>query len=129
MSIFFKYILFCIVATIVNLATQRIFLNLIFIDYFFIALFFGTLTGLITKYILDKNLIFRDFNHSLKNHSNKFALYSFNGVCTTAIFWSMESLFHFIYETSFARELGAVIGLSIGYFIKYRLDKKYVFQQ
>tara|TARA_B100000989_G_scaffold271547_1_gene228382 strand:- start:1326 stop:1625 length:300 start_codon:yes stop_codon:yes gene_type:complete len=97
-------------------------------DYFFVALFFGTLTGLITKYVLDKNYIFHDFDSSLKNNSKKFSLYSYNGVLTTVIFWGTESFFYFLYATNFARELGAVIGLSIGYFIKYRLDKKYVFQ-
>ncbi len=128
MNILIKYALFCIVATIVNLTTQRIFLGLIFIDYYFVALLFGTLTGLIAKYFLDKNYIFNDFDHSLKNNSKKFTLYSFNGILTTIIFWSVESLFFFVYATNFARELGAVIGLSIGYFLKYRLDKKYVFQ-
>jgi len=128
MNIIFKYVLFCIVATIVNLATQRIFLGLIFIDYYFIALLFGTLIGLITKYILDKNYIFKDFDRSLKNNSKKFTFYSLNGVFTTVIFWGTESLFYFVYATNFARELGAVIGLSIGYLLKYRLDTKYVFQ-
>ena len=128
MNILLKYVLFCIFATLVNLATQRIFLELIFIDYYFIALLFGTLTGLIAKYFLDKNYIFNDFDHSFKNNSKKFTFYSFNGLFTTVVFWGMESLFFFIYGTNFARELGAVIGLSIGYFLKYRLDKKYVFQ-
>lgn len=128
MNLFIKYVLFCIVATLVNLVTQRIFLELIFIDYYLIALFLGTLTGLITKYILDKNYIFNDFDHSIKNNSKKFTLYTFNGVLTTAIFWGTESVFYFVYATTFARELGAIIGLSIGYFFKYKLDKKYVFQ-
>ena len=129
MNLFFRYILFCIVAIFVNLVTQRIFLELIFLDNYIIALVFGTLTGLISKYILDKNYIFKDFDHSLKNNSKKFTMYSFNGLFTTIIFWGMESLFYFVYSTTFARELGAMIGLSIGYFLKYRLDKKYVFQQ
>ncbi len=128
MTLFFRYVLFCIVAILVNLSTQRIFLEFLFMDYFFVALFFGTLTGLITKYVLDKNYIFHDFDSSLKNNSKKFSLYSYNGVLTTVIFWGTESFFYFLYATNFARELGAVIGLSIGYFIKYRLDKKYVFQ-
>ena len=128
MNFFFRYVLFCIVATIVNLVTQRIFLESVFIDYYLIALLFGTITGLITKYILDKNYIFKDLDHSLKNNSKKFTMYSFNGVFTTVIFWGTESLFYFVYGTTLARELGAVIGLSIGYFLKYRLDKKYVFQ-
>ena len=128
MTLFFKYVLFCMVAILINLITQRIFLESIFIDYYFIALFFGTLTGLIAKYILDKNYIFKDFDHSIKNNSKKFTLYALNGVSTTAIFWGTESIFYFVYKTTFARELGAVIGLSIGYFFKYKLDKKYVFQ-
>ena len=128
MNIFFKYVLFCVIAIFVNLTSQRIFLELIFLDNYIIALVFGTLTGLISKYILDKNYIFKDFDHSLKNNSKKFAIYSSNGIFTTIIFWGMESLFYFVYSTSSARELGAIIGLSIGYFLKYRLDKKYVFQ-
>ena len=128
MNIFFKYVLFCVIAIFVNLTSQRIFLELIFLDNYIIALVFGTLTGLISKYILDKNYIFKDFDHSLKNNSKKFTMYSLNGVFTTIIFWGMESLFYFVYSTSSARELGAIIGLSIGYFLKYRLDKKYVFE-
>lgn len=123
-----KYILFCVIATIVNLGVQRIFLGLIFPDNYFIALLFGTLFGLVTKYFLDKKYIFNYHNLSLKYNSIKFTLYSFNGIFTTLIFWGTESLFYFVYNTSFAREIGALIGLSIGYFLKYRLDKKYVFQ-
>ena len=128
MNIFFKYVLFCLVAILVNLTIQRIFLELIFEDNYIVALIFGTLTGLITKYFLYKNYIFKDFDHSLKNNSKKFTIYSENGFFTTIIFWGMESLFYFVYSTSFARELGAIIGLSVGYFLKFRLDKKYVFQ-
>ena len=128
MNIFFKYLLFCVVAIFVNLTSQRIFIELIFVDNYIIAILFGTLTGLISKYILDKNYIFKDFDHSLKNNSKKFTMYSLNGVFTTIIFWGLESLFYFVYSTTFARELGAILGLSIGYLLKYRLDKKYVFQ-
>ena len=128
MNLFFRYILFCIVAIFVNLVTQRIILELVFIDNYFIALLSGTLSGLIAKYILDKNYIFNDFDHSIKNNSKKFSLYTLNGVFTTAIFWGTESLFYYVYTTTLARELGAIIGLSIGYFFKYKLDKKYVFK-
>lgn len=128
MTFFSRYVLFCMIATLANLVTQRVFLELVFIDKFLIALLFGTLIGLITKYILDKNYIFKDFDHSIKNNSKKFTLYTFNGIFTTAIFWSTESIFYFVYSTTFARELGAILGLSIGYYFKYKLDKKYVFQ-
>ena len=128
MNLVSRYILFCIVATLVNLLTQRIILGLIFLENnYFIALIFGTITGLITKYVLDKNYIFSDYDNSIKNNSKKFTFYTFNGIFTTVIFWGTESWFYFFYTTTFARELGAVIGLSVGYFFKYRLDKKYVF--
>jgi putative flippase GtrA len=129
MNLVFKYILFCVIATLVNLLTQRIFLDLTILENnYFIALLFGTITGLVTKYFLDKNYIFSDYDNSIKNNSKKFFLYTLNGVFTTFIFWGTESLFFFVYATALAREFGAVIGLSIGYFFKYRLDKKYVFQ-
>jgi putative flippase GtrA len=68
-------------------------------------------------------------DNSFSNNKNKFTLYAFNGVLTTLIFWSSESLFYFYYQSNAARELGAVFGLSLGYILKYKLDKKFVFQQ
>ena len=123
-----KYILFCIIAIVINLSTQRIIMELIFINNYFLALLIGTLFGLVIKFILDKKYIFAYSDSSIKNNSLKFSFYSFNGILTTLLFWGTESVFFFIYKTNFAREFGALIGLSIGYFIKYRLDKKYVFQ-
>ena len=109
-------------------ASQRFFLDFSILgtNYFF-ALFSGTLTGLITKYFLDKNYIFTYYHNSLIDNSKKFYVYTLNGVITTSIFWITESLFLFFYATSLARKLGAIIGLSIGYSVKYKLDKKYVF--
>ena len=128
MNLIFKYVLFCLIATAVNLLTQRFFLDFSILgtNYFF-ALFSGTLTGLITKYFLDKNYIFTYYHNSLIDNSKKFYVYTLNGVITTSIFWITESLFLFFYATSLARKLGAIIGLSIGYSVKYKLDKKYVF--
>lgn len=112
-----------------NLLSQRYVLNTLDHDNkFFIAILIGTFIGLFTKYFLDKKYIFYDAERSIKNNSKKFYRYSLNGIFTTIIFWTTESLFYFIYNSDFARELGAIIGLSIGYFLKYRLDKKYVFQ-
>ena len=55
-----------------------------------------------------------------------FIRYSILGVFTTIIFWVID-LFWLIWETEHMREFGAIIGLSIGYVLKYNLDKKYVF--
>lgn len=130
MILIIKYTVFCVLAIILNLLTQRACLNLIEIKAsYFIALISGTVVGLLVKYYLDKNFIFIDNDNSLYNNSRKFSLYSLNGIITTSIFWGTETMFFYVYATSFARELGAIIGLSIGYFLKYKLDKKFVFQK
>ncbi len=49
------------------------------------------------------------------------------GVVTTAIFWSTETAFWVIWHTDLARETGAVLGLAVGYVVKYRLDRRFVF--
>jgi len=48
---------------------------------------------------------------------------------TTFIFWGTEIGFDAFFENENAKYFGAVIGLSIGYIIKYFLDKKYVFKR
>jgi putative flippase GtrA len=90
-------------------------------------MFFGTLAGLVTKYLLDKRYIFYHTPKDKKDDAKKFALYSFMGVFTTVIFWGTEIGFNAVFENPNAKYVGAIIGLSIGYVIKYYLDKKYVF--
>jgi putative flippase GtrA len=62
-----------------------------------------------------------------KDDAKKFILYSLMGAFTTIIFWGTEIAFDTLYQDPNAKYVGAVIGLSIGYVIKYFLDKKYVF--
>ena len=49
------------------------------------------------------------------------------GVVTTFVFWGFELGFNYVFDFEFAKYLGAIIGLAIGYITKYFLDKKYVF--
>ena len=51
------------------------------------------------------------------------------GIGTTSIFWGTETLFWLTWKTNSMKELGAIIGLSMGYIIKYRLNKRYVFNK
>jgi putative flippase GtrA len=57
-----------------------------------------------------------------------FALYTIMGLLTTVVFWGFEWGFHWAFETKEMRYLGGVIGLAIGYLIKYHLDKRFVFK-
>lgn len=88
----------------------------------------GTGAGLVVKYLLDKKYIFEFKSHSLKHDGETFVIYSLMGLMTTAIFWLFELGFEWIFHDKFWRYVGAVLGLAIGYFIKYQLDSRYVFR-
>ena len=129
MLLVLKYSFFALIATIINLFTQFISLAIYSQDFsLYIAMFFGTLTGLIAKYILDKKYIFYYVVKDKKENSQKFILYSIMGVFTTLIFWGFEIGFDYIFDSEIAKYIGAIIGLSIGYITKYFLDKKFVFK-
>lgn len=124
----FRYAAFAGVATLVNLAVQRIVLLAGTATlHFAAALVAGTLAGLVVKYLLDKRWIFHDAETGLRRHGRKFTLYSVMGIATTCIFWGSETLFWLVWRTEFMREAGAVLGLAIGYSLKYRLDRRFVF--
>ena len=123
-----KYSIFAVISTLFNLLFQ--YLSFLFYAGFgslYVAMFFGTLAGLIAKYILDKKYIFYHTPKDKKDDARKFALYSLMGVFTTIIFWGTEIAFDTLSQDPNAKYLGAVIGLTVGYVIKYFLDKKYVF--
>ncbi|ADH86453.1 GtrA family protein [Desulfurivibrio alkaliphilus] len=124
-----KYFVFALIATGINLLTQWPFFLLL--DGFwvlYLALCFGTLTGLITKYTLDKRWIFYYTAHSRRDDLSRFGLYSLMGVFTTAVFWGTEMGFYYTFEFAGAQYVGGGLGLMVGYTIKYLLDKKFVFK-
>ena len=129
-SIVLRYTFFAVLATLANLATQR---GVLWFgnNYmrFALAVGTGTLVGLVLKYILDKRWIFGDTSVGVKSHSKKLSLYTAMGIITTALFWGTETIFWLAWQTDAMRELGAVIGLSFGYVIKYRLDRVFVFTE
>ncbi|HAY47195.1 MAG TPA: polysaccharide biosynthesis protein GtrA [Gammaproteobacteria bacterium] len=123
-----RYIFFAVIATFINLFTQRVILNFGQNQYYFLgAIALGTLTGLATKYLLDKRWIFRDVSAGLEAQSRQFALYTAMGLATTAIFWTTETIFWVIWKTDVMREAGAIIGLAFGYLLKFNLDRRFVF--
>ncbi len=124
-----RYALFAAVATFANLAAQRVSLWTYEGSHALaLAIAVGTAVGLLLKYLLDKRWIFGDLSSGLLAHTRKFGLYTLMGAITTAIFWGAETGFWFIWKTDFMREVGAVLGLCVGYVIKYQLDKRYVFR-
>ncbi len=124
----FKYGFFALVSTICNLLFQYISFY-IYSGYgaLYIAMAIGTVVGLIVKYILDKKFIFYHKVENRKEDLKKFTLYSFMGIFTTLIFWGVEMFFYYFIDVPYSQYIGAIIGLSIGYVVKYNLDKKFVF--
>jgi len=123
-----KYCFFAIIATLFNIFFQYLSFNL-YMGYadLYVAMFVGTLAGLITKYILDKNFIFFYQSKNINSNLQVFIFYSLTGLFTTLIFWTTEIIFYNIFDNENAKYFGAFIGLTIGYVIKYFLDKRYVF--
>ena len=92
-----------------------------------ISILVGTVMGLPLCYFLEKRYILNFTSKNLVHDGKLFIFYSAMGVITTLIFWGTEYTFHLIYDTDFMRYLGGILGLYIGFYVKYQLDKKYVF--
>jgi putative flippase GtrA len=125
-----NYTIFALIATISNICSQVISIQLYSGTYALpVSLIIGTLVGLLIKYQLDKQYIFHYVTDSITHDSKTFFIYTIMGVVTTCIFFAFELSFNYLFKLNSMRYLGGVIGLSIGYFMKYHLDKRFVFLQ
>ncbi len=122
------YTLFAMLSTAINIGSQMVsiwaYKGPLYIE---ISILVGTAMGLPLRYFLEKRYIFAFTSRNLAHDGKLFIFYSVMGVITTLIFWSTEYAFYLIYNTDFMRYVGGVVGLAIGFYVKYQLDKKYVF--
>jgi putative flippase GtrA len=122
------YSLFAVLSTAINIGSQMlsiwIYKGPLAVE---ISILVGTAMGLPLRYFLEKRYIFNFTSINLVHDGKLFVFYSAMGVITTLIFWGTEYAFHLVYDTDLMRYLGGIIGLSIGFYVKYQLDKKYVF--
>jgi len=124
-----RYILFAILSTLVNLFSQ--FLTFAILDYeyeIYIAIANGTIAGLLVKYLLDKYYIF-NLNVKEYSSSNTFVPYVLTSILTTIIFWVTELWFINYIQIPYTEYIGAIVGLSMGYTLKYFLDRDFVFNE
>nr|WP_239027244.1 GtrA family protein [Ramlibacter algicola] len=128
LSIAVLYTLFAAISTAINLGAQMasmwIYGGPRAVE---VSILVGTAAGLPLRYVLEKRFIFDFSSRSLVHDGQLFTLYSFMGVFTTLIFWSVEYAFHLAFGSASMRYAGAVVGLGIGFYVKYQLDKRYVF--
>jgi putative flippase GtrA len=135
------YMAFAVLAIAVNTATQgvtafatigvlgptaeiRIFS---FEMWYFFALGAGTVTGFVFKFLADKFVVFGEKIETAasKRTARQIEVYFLFAILTTAIFWGTETLFKLLWSELYL--VGGVIGLAIGYSLKYVLDRKFVF--
>lgn len=129
MKLIFSYAIFALIATAANIGSQDLTIRLYRGHYdILLSMVVGTGIGLVIKYLLDKRYIFRFRTRDVAHDGRTFALYTAMGLATTLVFWGLEFLFHFLFHSKEMRYLGGIIGLAIGYYLKYRLDKRFVFR-
>jgi putative flippase GtrA len=123
------YSLIAAIATVLNIGAQELTIRAYHgPQQVAISVFVGTAVGLAVKYVLDKAFIFGFRAQNMLHDMQTFGLYTVMGVITTAIFWGFEFGFNSLFLAKDMRYLGGLIGLAIGYWIKYRLDKRFVFR-
>jgi hypothetical protein len=123
-----KYAAFAAIATGINIAAQRG--VAFFIEgplTIYVSLFFGTIAGLGIKYLLDKRFIFYYRPVSLGDEAARIFLYLVMSGFATLVFWAVEISFDALFEFEAARYVGAAVGLTLGYSLKYELDRRFVF--
>jgi putative flippase GtrA len=123
------YAIIALIATAANLAAQALAV-LIWSGPWHIeaSVLVGTAVGLVLKYVLDKAFIFRFKAENAAHDLATFVLYTGMGIVTTLVFWGFEFAFYRAFEDKSLRYVGGLIGLGIGYWAKYHLDKRFVFR-
>ena len=142
------YIFFAIITTIINLGVQKgmeallsdilkykiysmyISTNNSRITYgLIIQILTATALAFIFKYSVDKIYIFKDkTSYFTYSHLKQVLLYGSFAVLTTVIFWTFELSFEQFLVFHNSKYVGAIIGLALGYTVKFLLDRKFVFK-
>ena len=123
------YILFAVLSTVANLATQEVVFRQSPFASLPLAILAGTVAVFVVKYLLDKRWVFSDNYTTHRDELRKVSLYGLFSVFTTLIFWVFELAFWTIWGTDVAKYAGAVLGLAIGYAVKFSLDRSFVFRE
>ncbi|APX14041.1 GtrA family protein [Tateyamaria omphalii] len=124
-----RYAVTAVLSVLANLLAQEATVQGLPTAHLMVSIIVGTLVGFFMKYVIDKTWTFREAYTSPKGEAQRITLSGLFSVATTLIFWSFELGFYTIWQTDFAKYLGAVIGLSIGYVLKFWLDRRHVFRE
>ena len=92
-----------------------------------VSLLIGKVLGLLLSYLLKKCYVFSIKWNNILHDGKLFMLYSLMGIFITVIVWGVKYIFYLIFTSGMIRNVGKVIGLAIGFYLKYQLNKKFVF--
>lgn len=122
-----RYVGFAVLATAANLLAQEATVRIAPWAPLLVSVVMGTGIGFVAKYGLDKYFVFFDASASRREEARKIGLYGLFSVVTTLVFWVFEFGFFALWGTSTAKYTGAILGLAVGYAVKYGLDRRFVF--
>lgn len=123
-----KYSTIALAASALNLALQALIFD--FYNGSFsisISIMLATVLVLPIKYYLDKRIIFRFKSNNLVHDIKHFKQYVSVSILTVFVFWGTETIFQSVFDSSTMRYTGGAIGLAISFYMKYQLDKRFVF--
>lgn len=89
----------------------------------------GIASGFMLKYILDKKYVFNDSKGTLQEEAQKVGIYGLLSIFTTLLLFVISEGVERIIDWKYEVYAGWLIGLIIGYLLKYFLDKRFVFKQ
>ncbi|MEJ7929788.1 GtrA family protein [Ramlibacter sp. AN1015] len=121
-----RYVLFAILAGLSNICAQELAIRMASVPVT-VSILIGTCAGFFMKYVLDKRWIFMSRYEGQQAEIRMVTLYGLSSGGTALLFWSIELGAWRYWQTSTAKYVGAAVGLSIGNWIKYLLDKHFVF--
>jgi putative flippase GtrA len=127
--IFLRYVLFAVVSSLTNLASQEMVIRLVPLAPLMVSVLTGTGIGFLAKYALEKRWIFLDSYDGHTDEIRKIFVYGVFGIATTFLFWGIELGAWRVWQTTGAKYAGAAIGLLLGNWLKYTLDRRYVFRR
>ncbi len=94
-----------------------------------LAMLFGTAVALVVKYILVRKYAFAFKPRSRTHEAQVFFVYGVLGALTTFLFWGIELGFHYFVLIPYSRQIGTVVGLLVCGYIKFVMDRDYVFSR
>lgn len=124
-----RYVVAAVLSVIANLLAQEATVRGLPPAPLMVSIVMGTGVGFLVKHVIDKRWTFRESYTTHRGEIQRVTLSALFAVLTTMIFWSFELSFHALWQTDLAKYTGAVLGLSIGYLIKFRLDRRLVFRE